>query len=450
MMTFNGDYNPIIEEAIIPFSAYSDEIEALCLNLRNNPPGNHLSNVVNSILNGETSAALQRLVPIEARKEAGLFFTSSEISEKAASILAPILQSGIRVIDPACGAGNLLLACARHLPKAKSLSDTLKLWSNSLMGYDLYPEFIRAARLRLLLLAAGQHPNENHIDQDHPKDLFENLKARNTFSHLPLPSDTCIVVNPPFGYMASPDDCKWSKGKIQTAAWFLERLIQHAYDGQHIVAILPDVLRSGTRYHKWRNTISSRCSYIHVEPAGRFDQNTDVDVFIMHGIVGEGESWPYASKQRNIASYTVADFFDVHVGAVVPHRDPIDGESYPYIHARTALPWRTLDHISEKRRTIRTVFTPPFVVVHRTSSPSDKHRCLATIVNDKRKIAVENHLIVLLPQDKSLETCKSLLNQLKSPKTTEWFNQRIRCRHLTVSSVKGLPWIGQTPVEVKK
>jgi hypothetical protein len=243
--------------------------------------------------------------------------------------------------------------------------------------------------------------------------------------------------------MPAPKDCEWANGKIQIAGWFIERLLQTAPKGQHVVAILPDVLNSGTRYKKWRDLILTLASALTIEPAGRFDANTDVDVFILHAVAGKDNEmpseWPYNELCTNGFSHRVSDYFDVHVGSVVPHRDPIVGTLYPYVHARTALPWQTLEHITEERQSIRTVFSPPFVVVHRTSSPSDKHRCVGTVINEKREVAVENHLIVLLPKDKALQSCKQLLNILESPATDTWLNQRIRCRHLTVSAVRDLP-----------
>jgi hypothetical protein len=55
-------------------------------------------------------------------------------------------------------------------------------------------------------------------------------------------------------------------------------------------------------------------------------------------------------------------------------------------------------------------------------------------------VAVENHLIVFLPKNNKLSECKRLLRVLKSRKTDQWLNNRIRCRHLTVRSLNELPW----------
>jgi len=441
------DFAPIshqkVAQAVAAFAGYSDEIEALISDLARG--GRRIGdNEISSVLNGQTTLALQRLVPKNLRRESGIFFTSVELAGKVADHLALVPGKGVKIVDPACGAGNLLLACAKHLPVGDNLQDTLIIWSDCIYGYDLHYEFVRAARLRLMLLAASMHNDrDNCLARLQSNQFFSGLKVGNVFRHLPMSEKSCVVVNPPFGHMQAPEDCRWATGRIQTAGWFLERILQAAPAGQHVVAILPDVLRSGTRYGKWRDFVSTVCVSLAVELSGQFDESTDVDVFILHAVTGDGSSirpeWPTLSSPIGNGQHVVSDFFDVHVGPVVPHRDPLCGPSYPYIHARTAPAWQILDHIVEERSYAGTVYSPPFVVVHRTSSPREKHRCVATIVNEKRDIAVENHLLVLLPRDKSLESCEQLLQVLKLTQSSEWLNSRIRCRHLTVSSMCELP-----------
>jgi hypothetical protein len=433
-----------ISKAVACFSVYSDEIEAVVFNSDQNNERDINRDIVPGILNGETTLALQRLVPINVRKEAGIFFTSTMLSDKVADHLAPMLRTGVKLIDPACGAGNLLLACAKYLPYGCNLQDTLKIWSNHILGYDLHYEFIRAAQLRLTLLAASIHPDESStLAHLQPADIFKGLKVGDVFAHTSIKQNVCMIVNPPFGYMQAPEDCQWAAGKIQIAGWFLEKLLRAAPEGQHVVAILPDVLRSGTRYRKWRDMLSALCVSIDIELAGRFDETTDVDVFILHAVAGIDDTgqlqWPVPRPHNRETRHIISDFFDVHVGSVVPHRDSLEGPIHPYLYARIAPAWQTIDHISEERPYRGTVFPPPFVVVHRTSSPMDKNRCVATIVNEKREVAVENHLLVLLPHDKSLQSCKHLLEVLKSPQSSEWLNERIRCRHLTVAALRELP-----------
>jgi hypothetical protein len=433
-----------ITQAIAHFSEYSNVIETFVNGLSQYTQCEIERDIIPKIINGQATLALQRLVPLDVRKEIGIFFTSARLANKVADHLAPVIKRGTKLIDIACGAGNLLLACVKHLPTGTNLEETLTIWSDLVIGYDLHKEFVRAAQLRLILLAASLHPNEiKFISKLKNYDIFKGIQARDVFAKRSVMKDAAIVVNPPFGYMPSPYDCKWAKGKIQVAAWFLEKLIFNSYPGQHIVAILPDVLRSGTRYLKWRDMISSMCASIDIEPAGRFDENTDVDVFILHAVLSSRNNfsvpWPPPNLLARGTQHVVGDFFDVHVGTVVPYRDPMEGLSRHYIHARTAPAWQILDQLSEKRQYKGKVFAPPFVVVHRTSSPSDKNRCVATIVNTKYDVAVENHLLVLLPRDKSLGSCKQMVKTFRSPETNEWFNQRIRCRHLTVAAVRDFP-----------
>ena len=36
--------------------------------------------------------------------------------------------------------------------------------------------------------------------------------------------------------------------------------------------------------------------------------------------------------------------------------------------------------------------------------------------------------------------CEELMAVLRRPKTTDWLDRHIRCRHLTVDSIRNLPW----------
>ena len=444
LMTDNAQRRGLAQ-AVARFSEYCDEIESIFGESQTCMGGSRSRAAVTCILNGEAASALQHLIPVDVRKETGIFFTSTDLADRVARQVSPLLRMGVDLFDPACGAGNLLVACCRYLPCGESFDDTVRIWSDLIKGYDLFPEFIRAARVRLAIAAANRHAKEKiSVEKIKREGLFQNLKTGDVFRAGVVTPSKCVVVNPPFGYMPAPKDCRWGDGRIQIAGWFMERLLRMANEGQHLVAVLPDVLNSGTRYKRWRDVICSLVSEITVKPAGRFDLDTDVDVFIIHLIAGRGKNgptrWPVNLPRTEGVTRKVSDCFEIHVGAVVPHRDPDEGASYPYIHARTALQWQTLENILERRRSIRKVFSPPFVVVHRTSSPSDKHRCIGTIVNESRKVAVENHLIVLSPKDGSLESCRRLLGSLKCSATDVWLNSRIRCRHLTVSALCDLPY----------
>jgi hypothetical protein len=94
----------------------------------------------------------------------------------------------------------------------------------------------------------------------------------------------------------------------------------------------------------------------------------------------------------------------------------------------------------DRRNFQGTTYAAPFVAVRRTSRPGDKKRAVGCIISGDQRVAVENHLIVLVPHDGSLKTCKQLLERLKCDKTDSWLDKRIRCRHLTVKALADLPW----------
>jgi hypothetical protein len=325
------------------------------------------------------------------------------------------------------------------------IEDTFKIWGERIFGCDLHSEFVRAAQIRLTLLAASLHSiNENVKSVFEPQKIFSGIRVCDSLkSKAMIKTADCVVINPPFGYTLAPTKCQWASGKIQIAGLFFEEILKSTPIGHRVVGILPDVLRSGTRYRKWRTLISGMSDSIDVKIAGPFDDRTGVDVFVLDVIKSNPRKkmavWPTQGYIK-LKSKVVSDFFNVHVGPVVPHREPNKGTLYPYLHARNANGWLTLNRIDETRSYLGRVFTPPFVVVHRTSSPKDKSRCVGAIVNEIRNVAIENHLIVFQPHDGKLETCKTLVKVLKSKKTTNWLNTRIRCRHLTVSALANLPY----------
>lgn len=252
---------------------------------------------------------------------------------------------------------------------------------------------------------------------------------------------THLVMNPPFAKMIAPKDCTWAKGKVNAAAVFMEHAVKHAKSGTQILAILPEVLRTGTRYEKWQQAITRMADVEHLESVGLF-HNADVDVFILvlrkrKGMATTGKTFRVAQKRKGVRQ--LGDLFKVSVGPVVPHRDPEEGPLYRYLHAKNATPWVALKQWPEKRYYKGTVFAPPFVVIRRTSRPGDKHRATASLVLGQAPVAVENHLIVCEPLDGRVKTCRNMMKAVKSPKVDAYLNAEMRCRHLTVGVVRALP-----------
>ena len=131
----------------------------------------------------------------------------------------------------------------------------------------------------------------------------------------------------------------------------------------------------------------------------------------------------------------------VAVGTVVPHRDPESQPLRHYLHAKT-IPlggdFQATD--AEMRGFQQRTFSPPFVVVRRTSRPGDRSRGTGTLVHGAEDVLVENHLIVLKPKDGFTASCERLVDLLNSNEARTWLDDRIRCRHLTVGAIKEMPW----------
>ncbi len=405
------------------------------------------ADAVECALDGQANAELCRLVAKPQRYRDGAYFTGTKMASSAAGYLKDVLRNGGTVCDPACGAGNLLLACAKHLPLSSSLSRTIASWEKSLIGRDLHSEFIEAARVRLALLAVQRAtrtvrrvPDVSALFPDVAQGCGLNCEET-------LAACNAIILNPPFNSVKAPEGCEWGHGKVNQSAVFMEHCIQHAGPETKLAAILPDVLRSGSRYSKWRRLIARETTIERIELLERFDRNTDVHVFVL-GLKKRREKirstpgdWPALSA---FEGRTVGDLFSISVGPVVDYRDEHRGPWCPFLVARDLAKWSVVRRQTSSRRFAGTTAEAPFVVIRRTSRPEDLHRAVGTIISGKQEWAVENHLLVARPADGTVSSCRKLLAMLKSPNTTRWLNERIRCRHLTVSAVRSIPWHEQS------
>jgi hypothetical protein len=224
---------------------------------------------------------------------------------------------------------------------------------------------------------------------------------------------------------------------------FMVTALERVHPGTEILAILPEVLRAGAFSRHWRDRVSELAEVHSVEPYGTFDDSADVDVFLLRLVRRHDGSrknvklWP---SPKETSHTTVSDFFDVHVGRVVPHRDPELGPEYPYIHPRCAPPWTTMREFNEVRKHSGVAYQAPFVAIRRTSRPGHPYRAAATIIAGKQFVAVENHFIVCKPKDNTLNSCRQLMRQLKTDVVNNFLDRRIRCRHLTVGSVGAIPF----------
>ncbi len=400
---------------------------------------------VASALNGEPGRELADVLSLRTRRKMGAFFTGVTLAQRAIPRLNGSPHHTV-FFDPACGVGDLLLAAARLLPLRDSLQGTLDSWGAQLVGCDTNPEFVRAAKTRLVLLARQRGVPVGKTERLDLQSVFPLIEVRDGLKAI----DQCrvatwIVLNPPYGYVFAPEGCRWALGKLTAAAVFFEACLRHSAAGTRITAILPDVLRSGTRYEKWRQMVSKQSVVNRIEPYGLFDRNADVHVFVLDVTKEKATARPrkalWLGKPVDRQT-TVGDFFAVHVGSVVPHRHRQRGirVCVPYIHARAIPAWAQVRRIADQRRFKGSLFKPPFVAIRRTSRPEDTYRATGTLVTGVRAVAVENHLIVCCPSDGTIKTCRQLLRLMKEQRTNDWLNTRIRCRHLTVSAIRELPW----------
>jgi hypothetical protein len=399
-----------------------------------------------AVLNGAVGAELRQHVALTELQARGAFFTGPNLRDVALQAVGQDLAE-FSVSDPACGAGDLLLGVAESLPLYEDLEQTLADWARQIHGRDIEPLFVRATRARLVL--AAYHRGARALGEAglNLTAVLPELRVADMLSEMEaLPVTSHTVLNPPFIQVVAPATCEWGSGKISGAGLFLERCLRQARAGSRIVAILPDVLRSGSRYEDWRRMVERLSTMQRIEVYGPFDPRADIDVFVLDLLVRQDPletlervdpRWQLAAP----ATHTLGDLFDVSTGAVVPHRHEETGDEFQYLHTRNATPWATLNQVEERRRFSGTVVRPPMVVIRRTSSPSDRERPVGTIVLGAEPVAVENHLLILKPKSGGEELCKYALSVLQSAATRSWIDQRIRTRHLTVQAIRDIPWI---------
>lgn len=392
-------------------------------------------------LNGGANKAIRESNPIAALRNSGIFFTGQNIARKLLSLESPNTLKDKTVYDPCCGVGDLLLMASHSFPIGKTLDVTLRDWGERLFGNDQINEFVELTKIRIILAALNRGARPD-IDISTAKQHLHNISCADTLvKDFKYPEVNIILLNPPYSKTVSELSNPWATGSVSQAAIYLERMIRSASTGVRVLAILPDVLRAGSRYDKWRYLINKIGAPKQIKIIGRFDEHTDVDVFIGKFIVGniqEKKTW-WSTNGSKETHTKLGELFNVSVGPVVPYRDPKRGTNYLYVTAKDIRLWGK--EIPKKKRKFQgTVFTPPFVVIKRTSSPADKYRAGASVITGKHDVAVENHLIVLSPKDRLLVTCEEILKSLQNKKTNDWLNERIRCRHLTVAAIKEMPW----------
>lgn len=413
------------------FDPYVRELEELV----NGAPANATTNF-DPHLNGEAGRQLRLAIPIDDLRRSGAFFTGEALASR---LLALVPDSVERYSDPACGCGDLLLAASSRLPVKSSLEETLHDWNQWLSGRDVVPEFIRVCRARLVMAAIrrGARPSRG---SGRPTDLLDSISVGNS-SELSHRSGTAVLFNPPYGLVSAPNDCSWTTGKTTGAAVFLDQLLDSCAPGVRIAALLPEVIRAGSRYERLRAEIENRLQISSIQPEGLFDALTDVDVFLLAGerrqpgLLDKEVSWVPGPPSQQLG-----EICDVRIGPVVANRDPHLGPWRLYLEARD-IGGKTEFSPKRHRRFKGTLFDPPFVAVGRTNraNRSEGPRLRGTVVLAAAPVAVENHLVVLLPKDNSIPACEQIVQVVESKQASDFMDHRLRCRHLTVKALREMP-----------
>lgn len=427
---------------MLDFAAYVSSIEKSALKaLESEVKQQRCLELLNRI-DDEIGSKVRESIGLGVRRNSGIFFSDSELRKAALRPNGPALNAEISAADPAVGAGDLLLEIANKLPIECDLPRTLEAWGSTFAARDVEPAFIRLTKVRLALAAASRFSAPEWCTNRSFQDLFPQIRVGDGLQFLRNAKQFGhIIMNPPFAMRDAPECVEWATGQTNMAALFLDAAVGHASEGTQLIAILPDVIRTGSRYGRLRGAVADHLQSWRVSPYGQFDKWTDVDVFILNAKVGlpseDGDSpnWWHAVKGEQLQrSYRVS------VGPVVPHRDPEGETAHPFLSVRSVPVGGVIDVSNvQKRRFNSRLFDPPFVVVRRTSRPDEQSRGVGTLILGTVGVLVENHLLVIQPKRQSRRDCDRLIKHLDSVEAKNWLNNRIRCRHLTVGAIREMP-----------
>jgi Putative RNA methylase family UPF0020 len=399
-------------------------------------------------LDGMAYHRLRQIVPLEARRNSSTFFTSTETRARLVGPYRTLIARGASILDPACGVGDLLIAASAFLPRTWTETRRYEHLAARFYGVDLIPVLVSVARKRLQL---AMRPHQVDANSGELTELRLIRSGDGLSSEVPYDAIQLLLLNPPFKRVTLPRAETWGEGLTCEAAPFVLNALERCNPGTYAAAILPDVLRSGSRYAKWRGEVERLAKISAVEIIGVFDPWTDVDVFILRLRVRDvarrrmltgSDKWCLA-RARAAAQTVLGDVATISIGDVVPHRHQVSGPTVPYLSVPSTPIGETITS-APTRQFLGRLHEPPFVLLRRTSAPTRGGRRLAPSIVDGivGAAAIENHLIVVKPHDQTLATCEKLVDELVRPEVTHWLDARLRTRHLTKSALSQVPLSG--------
>jgi len=212
------------------------------------------------------------------RRALGEFFTPTEIAQHLVALADydPLEISTHKVVDPACGSGNLLTAVVAKIVQAVrsgSLDAALAIsgMNRNVYGFDIQPIATLLTRLQLLLAGLPILKRTGLTDMNVYETLsFPHVQLRDPLSNpedlwdLFAPFDI-VLGNPPFLKVAKarlPFVGEYEKilaGHINLYQLFLWWAIRATRSDGRVVFLVPQSIRSGQYPSKLRQEIINTC-----------------------------------------------------------------------------------------------------------------------------------------------------------------------------------------------
>lgn len=228
------------------------------------------------------------------RRALGEFFTPTEIARHLLALAGynPLKISKHRIVDPACGSGNLLAAVVAKTVEAVQsglLEPAMAISSMNcnIFGFDIQPVAILLTRLQLLLASLPILDHSGLSNENVYETLpFPCVQLRDSLSNPEnlwdsFASFDIILGNPPF--LKVTKDCLPFVGKykdilaghINLYQLFLWWAIRATRTDGHVSFLVPQSMRSGQYSSKLRQAIADACELValtrFVDRTGVFD-----------------------------------------------------------------------------------------------------------------------------------------------------------------------------------
>jgi methylase of polypeptide subunit release factors len=202
--------------------------------------------------NGDIAGYIyQLIVPTKEKKMRGQFFTSEEIVKYIVDRsfdTAPSLKD-LRIIDPACGSGQFLLAAFRRLLslyQTEGIPDHEAVYhivTRNLYGSDIDPIAVSIARYNLSRLSGVPTDRINHIC------CFNFLTTDSLFDSFSLNTRQfdAVIGNPPWGSSFNASEKKYfrkifesAKSGVNSFTLFMEKSLDLLKENGRISFLIPE------------------------------------------------------------------------------------------------------------------------------------------------------------------------------------------------------------------